>query len=169
MRKLESVVVAALVVALSVFVIVESRLSIAPKTTYSVYGEKDASEFPLILGVILLLMAVVNMVHALRSAPDTREEETIRASLSDHERSPAGVRSLVVKSWIFFVFAGLFAFSMEYLGFVIAMAIFLSASFFMLGSRSWFMLSAGSLGITFAVQFVFADVLNLILPRGVLL
>ncbi|MDL2272694.1 tripartite tricarboxylate transporter TctB family protein [Desulfovibrio sp. OttesenSCG-928-I05] len=169
MRKVESVVVAALLVALAVFVIVESRVSIAPKTAYTVYGEKDASEFPLILGIILLIMAALNLFHALRSAPDTREEDAIRASLPEHERSPSGIRALVIRSWAFFALAGLFAVSMEYLGFVIATVLFLSASFFLLGSRNWLMLTAGSLGITLTVQFVFTDVLNLILPRGVII
>lgn len=164
MRKLESIFVALLLVGVALYAIFESVYNLAPKVSYVVYGERDASQFPLIIASFLLIMAVINIFKEVKNPPDTKEEDAILASLPKNENP----KKLVRLSWFLFVFMVVDLIAMNYVGYHIATFVFLGVAFFALGSRSWIMVLFASLGITYLTYFIFNDMLNLILPYGII-
>lgn len=117
----------------------------------------DSGFFPLIVTALLLILAVAIIVRALRAGAE-----------ADGVPSQSGSMSRV---WLTCALLAAATFAMEYVGFLVAAAVFLFAQMAVLtpvGKHRFVLNAIVSVGFAVAVYFVFAKGFGVILPEGIL-
>jgi putative tricarboxylic transport membrane protein len=146
---------AALVFALGVFFLVETAKIQAPQTA-TVIGPRF---FPTAVGVLLLVVGAWLTADVLRGGHgDPEAEEDIDVS------KPTDWRTLGLVAGVFALHIAL----VERLGWPLAGAVLFFGVAYALGARRYLRDAAISLVLGFTVYFVFARLLGLTLPAGVL-
>ena len=147
----------ALVILLGVVGYIWAGLSLPPY--YQMAGVPGPSVFPIILGAIMGGGALWLLIFP-------GEQEKFKRSLSGSGRW----RNLL-KAWRFFLMWGLliaYVFLMPGLGFILSSAVLLTALFFLLGERRWYLGILISLVFTIGIYIAFAKGLQIRLPMGIL-
>lgn len=114
----------------------------------------DSYVFPLLIGFVLLGLSVIYFIVAGRTpkSADKPFWEGIDVKL---------VAKLVAASFAY-------AFTLGFLGFIIATSIFLMGSMYMLGTRGWIRLLVTPIGFSFAIYLLFVNFLNVPLAQGLM-
>jgi len=130
--------------AIGAFFVVSSR-SIAE----SAYGSQVGPNlFPLILGIILILLSV-RLMFETRSCQEQGKEET-----------PSNL-----KRFLIMVFATLlYAFFLEDLGYIISTSLFLFVGFQVMGNKTWWKSALVAILFTGAVYGMYVEILDGSLP-----
>lgn len=123
-------------------------------------GELSGAQWPQGLIILLEIFLVINIINIIRATPKA-------------ERNFSDVTSInfkaVLKNRLFLglVILFVFAFSLEYLGFLLGTFLFTIAYAYLLGEHRLPRLALYSLIITIALYVLFSLALDVMLPRGV--
>jgi len=147
----------ALVFLLGVVGYIWAGLSLPPY--YRVPGVPGPSVFPLILGAIMGGAALWLLIFP-------GKQEKSKRSPSESSRWHR-----LLKAWRFFLMWGLliaYVFLMPGLGFILSSAVLLTALFFLLGEKRWYLGIPIALVFTIGIYMAFAKGLQIRLPLGIL-
>jgi putative tricarboxylic transport membrane protein len=126
---------------------------------YSLPGVPGPTVFPIILGTAMAGAALWLMI-----VPGRQAEEKRRLSAADRRR---GLQA----RWRFYLMWGLliaYVFLLPLLGFLICSAVLLSAFFFLLGERRWYLGISIACVFSLGIYFLFTKALQINLPMGIL-
>lgn len=121
-------------------------------------GEQNAALFPRILSWLLLLLVAGRSLGIMLP--------TIRGRVSEEEAVAIldkGSRTRVLQ---ILIALSLYFFALNFIGYYVSTPIVLAVFYYILYIRKPLMLAALSVGTTLAIWFVFAVILNVVLPVG---
>lgn len=126
---------------------------------YSLPGVPGPTVFPIILGTAMAGAAIWQMIVPGRQAEEKRR------------LSAAGRRGGLQARWRFYLMWGLliaYVFLLPLLGFLICSAVLLTAFFFLLGERRWYLGISIACAFSLGIYFLFTKALQINLPMGIL-
>ena len=123
-------------------------------------GDPGAAFWPMLLCGALIVCSVILLVQTAVQAKKAKEPE---APLIDF--ATAGVHCVLI---IFVIMIG-YAVLLHFFGFILATLVFVVATMLAMGERRPAWLALTTVGITGFIYVLFALVMNVVLPQGVLL
>lgn len=146
----------------AVFVVSAGYLAMAATTTdFGSLADPGPGFFPVIVGVVVVLGAILSGVRYARAATRTSEHREGDLPVPPVLRRPA------VLILIFLGVAAVFLVTFDIVGYLISVAWFIAAMMLLAGDRTWLRIVITAVVAAAASDYLFVELLGVPLPYGV--